>query len=278
MAGRQQVHLANLSFSHLDGLGLDVWLAENVAEIGPDTPARDWYFPERTLARWLALQRLPSTVHAFPKVGVEPLTAAYRLLAERLDLDTILLVDGGTDILLRGDESGLGTPAEDMASLAAAHALDVPNKIVASLGFGVDSYHGVNHAQVLENLAALEREGAYLGAFSVSRLSREGALYLDAVAHAHAETPDHPSIVNGSIAAAVRGEFGDVRFTDRTRGSELFVNPLMAVCFAVDLDALAKRSLYLHRLAGTVLMRQIHSVIEDFRDEITPRPPRTFPH
>ncbi|TMR24037.1 hypothetical protein ETD86_05805 [Nonomuraea turkmeniaca] len=31
-------------------------------------------------------------------------------------------------------------------------------------------------------------------------------------------------IVNGSIAAVVRGEFGDVRFTARTRGGELFIN------------------------------------------------------
>ncbi|WP_327585013.1 hypothetical protein OHA25_56505 [Nonomuraea sp. NBC_00507] len=42
-------------------------------------------------------------------------------------------------------------------------------------------------------------------------------------------------------AAAVRGEFGDVRFTARTRGSELFINPLMAIYFAVDLDGLRPR-------------------------------------
>ncbi|MFK4540757.1 hypothetical protein RKD29_000353 [Streptomyces tendae] len=31
---------------------------------------------------------------------------------------------------------------------------------MVSLGFGVDAYHGVNHVQVLENIPALEREGA----------------------------------------------------------------------------------------------------------------------
>ncbi|MEO3871748.1 DUF3040 domain-containing protein [Nonomuraea sp. B12E4] len=161
-----------------------------------------------------------------------------------------------------------------MASLAAVHGLDVPEKVVACLGFGVDAFHGVNHTQVLENLAALEREGGYLGAFSLSRATGPGSLYLDAVAHAREETPAHPSIVHGSIAAAVRGEFGDVRFTDRTRGSELFINPLMSIHFAVDLDALARRSLYLDRIEDTVLMRQIAAVIEAFREEVTPRPPR----
>lgn len=274
----KQVHLANLSFSHLDGLDLDSWLDENVVQVGPDTQSRDWYFPERTLARWLVAHDLPGVVHAFPKVGVRPLRAAYQVLVERLGLDAIVLVDGGTDILLRGDESGLGTPEEDMASLAAVHGLAVPEKLVACLGFGIDAFHGVNHAQVLENLAALERDGAYLGAFSLPRASREGALYLDAVAHAQVELPTYPSIVNGSIAAAVRGEFGDVRFTERTKGSELFVNPLMGVYFTVDLDGLARRSLYLDRIENTVLMREISAVIEGFRQEITPRPPKTFPH
>src|SRR4051794_28952730 len=111
-----------------------------------------------------------------------------------------------------------------MASLGAVHGLtDVAERLVVCLGFGADAYHGVNHTLVLENLAALERDGAYLGAFSLPRDSREGALCLDAVAEAQAATPDHPSIVNGSVAAAVRGEFGNAQFTERTRHSELFV-------------------------------------------------------
>ena len=62
----------------------------------------------------------------------------------------------------------------------------------------------------------------------------------DAVAYAQLHTPTRPSIVNGQIAAAIAGEFGDVRFTERTRGSELFVNPLMAMYFTVDLAGLAR--------------------------------------
>lgn len=277
----KDVHLANLSFSDLYGLDSDVWLEPEVAAVRPDTAARGDYFPERALARWLDRHGLPSTVYAFGRTGVTPLRAAYRALLDHLGgVDAVVLVDGGTDILMRGDEHGLGTPEEDMSSLAAVHGLDeVPHRLVACLGFGVDAYHGVNHALVLENLAALDRDGGYLGAFSVPRDSSEGALYLDAVAHARACTPDHPSIVNGSVAAAVRGEFGDVRFTERTRDSELFVNPLMAMYFCVDAPALARRNLYLDRLQDTVLMRQISTRIEEFRDELPRlRQPRAFPH
>jgi hypothetical protein len=277
----KEVHLASLSFADLYGLDAEVWLHHDVAAVRPDTRARGDYFPERSLAQWLDRQGLPSTVYAFPRSGVGPLRAAYRtLLAHLGPVDAVVLVDGGTDILMRGDEHGLGTPEEDMASLAAVSGLDeIPQRLVACLGFGIDSYHGVNHSLVLENLAALDREGAYLGAFSLPRESREGALYLDAVAHAQECTPDHPSIVNGSIAAAVRGDFGDVRFTERTRNSELFINPLMALYFCVDALALARRNLYLDRLENTSLMRQISSVIAEFRDELPrQRPPRAYPH
>ncbi|MFF4569377.1 DUF1152 domain-containing protein [Streptomyces sp. NPDC001410] len=276
-----EVHLANLSFSDLYGLSLDSWVEEDVAAVRPDTPLRGDYFPERALARWLEAQGMPDTVYAFPRTGVEPLRAAYRRLLDHLGgVDAVVLVDGGTDILMRGDEHGLGTPEEDMASLAAVAGLDeVPHRLVACLGFGVDAYHGVNHALFLENLAALDREGAYLGAFSLPRESQEGALYLDAVAHAQQSHESHPSIVHGSVAAAVRGDFGDVRFTERTRDSELFVNPLMSLYFCVDLPALARANLYLDRLEGTVLMRQISSVIAGFREELPrQRAPRSFPH
>jgi hypothetical protein len=277
--GGAQVHLASLSFSELELMDREAWVAEHVAAVRPDTDSPDWYFPERTLARWLAAQGQPSTVYAFPPLGVQPLRAAYRHLVERLDIDAVVLVDGGTDILLRGDESDLGTPVEDITSLAAVAALDVPVKLVTSLGFGIDAYDGVNHVQVLENLAALDREGGYLGALSIPGSSWEAVLYRDAVADAQAATPDRPSIVQGQIAAATSGAFGDVRFTSRTGSGELFVNPLMAVYFTVDLDKLAARCLYLDRIENTVGRRQVTTRIQAFRDEILKtRIPRSYPH
>lgn len=279
MASGRSVFLANLSFTQLHLLDQSVWLAPNLAEITPDVIGADDYFPERTLTTWLAIHNLPSTVYAFPRVGVQPLRTAYQALIDRLDVEAIVLVDGGTDILMRGDEAGLGTPEEDMTSLAAVASLAaVPVKLVACLGFGIDSYHGVNHVQVLENIADLDSRGAYLGAFSIPSGSREAELYRDAVAHAQALTPLRPSIVNGQIAAALAGRHGDVRFTRRTSDSVLFVNPLMAMYFTFDLIGLAEQNLYLDRIETTVGMRQVSSRIEEFREEITPRVPRAFPH
>jgi hypothetical protein len=78
-----QVHLANLSFSQLELVDTDTWATENVAAVTPQTASPDWYFPERTLARWLAAHDLPPTVYAFPPLGVQPLRAAYRYLIQR---------------------------------------------------------------------------------------------------------------------------------------------------------------------------------------------------
>jgi hypothetical protein len=272
------VSLANLSFSALDLIDVDDWCEPNLAAITPTTRGHNGYFPERTLARWLDSQDLNSTVYAFPRTGVRPLQAAYRELVQRLGIDGIVLVDGGTDILMRGDEAGIGTPEEDMTSLAAVAGIDVPVRLVVCAGFGIDAYHGVCHAHVLENLAALDRDGAYLGALSIPGSSKEAALYADAVAHARLHTPARPSIVNGQIAAAIAGEFGDVRFTERTRDSELFVNPLMAMYFTVDLAGLASRLLYLSELGDTQTQYEVRAVIESFRGGVERRERRTIPH
>lgn len=278
--GDTRVHLANNSFSALDELDIGDWAMPGLAAITPDSDGGDAYFPERVLARWLATGDGPiaPVVYAFDHLGVRPLRAAYRHLVDTLDLDAIVLVDGGTDILMRGDEAGLGTPGEDMTSLAAVAGLDVPRSVVVSAGFGIDAYHGVCHSHVLENLATLTRDGAYLGTLSIPWQSPVGIAYLDAVAHAQEHTPKYPSIVQGQIAAAIRGEFGDAQFTARTAGSELYVNPLMALYVSVDLRGLHRRLLYREALESTSTTRQVAVAIETFREVVTIRPRRGYPH
>jgi hypothetical protein len=272
------VHLANLTFSSLDELRHDDWLSGGLAAVGPDSTGAADYFPERTLARWLKGGPLTPTVYTFERSGVQPLRRSYQKLVEDLDLDAIVLVDGGTDILMRGDEAGLGTPEEDMASLCAVSGVDVPTRLVVCAGFGIDSFHGVCHSHVLENIAALDREGAYLGALSIPWQSPEGAAYLDAVADAQSATPRNPSIVNGQIAAAIRGEFGDRHFTTRTGGSELFINPLMGMYFSFDLMGLHRRLLYRSLLENTQTRMHVGLAIEKFREKVDIRRRMTYPH
>jgi hypothetical protein len=85
-------------------------------------------------------------------------------------------------------------------------------------------------------------------------------------------------VVNGQIAAALSGESGETGFTRHISGPTIFVNPLMAIYFTVDLMALAARCLYLDRLEETLTVRQIEAQIEQFHSGVDRRIPRIFPH
>jgi hypothetical protein len=273
----KNVFLANLSFVSLGTTGAQP-LTRALYAVEPTTTGQDFYFPERTLAQFLSRRGENVTVYAFEKLGVAPIREGYKHLVQELGLDAIVLVDGGTDILLRGDEAGLGTPAEDMASLAAVAATNVLARIVACVGFGVDTYHGVCHANWLENVAALSAEGAFLGATALLERMPEVRLYLDAVNFADMVTPKQPSIVSGSIVSAIEGRFGDYHRNPRTQSSKLFINPLMSLLWAFDLAAVARRNLYLDRLADTETSWDIHLAIERFGETVRRRPWEAIPH
>lgn len=201
-----------------------------------------------------------------PPLGVQPLRQAYRHLLDRLNIDAVVLVDGGTDILLRGDESTLGTPVEDITSVAAVAGLDVQVKLVTCLGFGIDAHDGVNHVQVLENIAALDRDGGYLGALSIPGGSREAALYRDAVAAAQSATPEwdlsRPAahyMSAGRPAVAAIAPSSDPDATDFWRN----------VCFATeDCDRNAKRIVE----AGGTLLQAPMDVMDKGRMAIAKDP------
>jgi len=273
----KNVHLANLSFASLRDD--DNLVAPSCFRVTRDTAGSDTYFPERVLSRWL-YQELKEEVpiYAMPQTGVMPLRKAYQSLAEILSLDAIVLVDGGTDSLMRGDEFGLGTPGEDIASIAAVHSIDVPTKLLSCIGFGIDHFHGVCHAQFLEAVAALAQQDAFLGTFSLKPQDIEAEKYLSLVEFASENTPARPSIVNTSIASSVAGHYGDYHATDRTIGSKLWINPLMGIYWTFELNAVYERNLYVESLQKTESFFDVNEVIRRFRESISAKPFEQIPH
>lgn len=274
----KSVFLANLSFAELRNTSAHE-LYPSLFEVNANTEGEEEYFPERSLARFLS-QSLdtPTSVFAFDNVGARPLRLAYAHLASLLTVDAIVLIDGGTDILLRGDETNLGTPAEDAVSLAAVSSLEIPTLIVACLGFGVDAYHGVCHANWLENVAELTAQSAFLGATALIKGMPEVALYSDAVFHSELETQSRISIVNSSIVSAIEGHFGDFHRSWRTRASKLFISPLMTLLWAFDLAHVARRNMYLDLLRETETHREVLLAIEGFHAGVQCRSPEQIPY
>ncbi|WP_084048830.1 hypothetical protein [Deinococcus hopiensis] len=66
-------------------------------------------------------------------------------------------------------------------------------------------------------MAALAREGADLGAWSLTPDMPEGQPYREVLAFVHAQMPDFPSIVPSSVLDAVEGHFGDHHSLDPMR-------------------------------------------------------------
>ena len=265
------VHLANWSFSEL--AHCEEKLLPQLAIVRGSTSGSLSYFPEKYLAQWLEDQDDHTPIHAIQPGGVRPVQMAYEWLAEHLSFDTLILIDGGTDILMRGDECGLGTPQEDIASLAAAHSLTGSiRKFVVCLGLGVDTYHGVCHAHFLENAAAISASGGHLGTWSLLWDMPEAQLYAEALEYVHSRMPRRTSIVNSSIINAVKGQFGDVHATERTKGSKLFINPLMSQYWAFDLPTVVAKNRYLDRISTTETYAELTLRIANYHNEQRHRP------
>ena len=267
------VHLASVSFSFLDGLhGAARAEIPNLYEVPSSAATNRAYCPEAWLARWLETRLgRPQPIWCFDKTGVAPLLNAYRHLVERLGIDTIVLVDGGIDSLLRGDESSLGTPSEDLASLAAVWQLEVPVKMLGCLGFGAEIREGIPHSQVLERIADLTRRGSFLGVSSVVDGSDAGKLYRDAVEFVFAnQTGQRTSHVHSVVLEAAAGRWGH-------RGSAIWISPLLPLFWFFDLDAVAESHLFLRNLLDTESIWDVSARIEAFRKEIVIRDPDNIP-
>lgn len=274
----KRVYLANLSFTYLGGTNARP-LTAALHAVDQNTTGEELYFPERALASFLTAKTGENvTIYAFDRMGVGAVREGYRYLINSLSLDAIVLTDGGTDILMRGDEAALGTPAEDMMSLAAVARLDVPTRIVSCVGFGIDAFHGICHANWLENVAGLIADGGFLGAAALRKEMPEVQTYIDAVNAADQVTSGRASIVNGSVVSALEGRFGDYHRTTRTKSSKLFISPLMSLVWTFDLTAVARRNLYLDRLEQTRSIWDVLTAIESFRQEVRSRQVESIPY
>jgi hypothetical protein len=266
----KHVHLANLSFSPLFS-ATGRRLSPALLEVTAATQTGRDYFPELYLARWFEQQGEQIPIYCFERTGVQPLLAAYQTLVDLLQVDAIILIDGGTDSLMRGDEPGLGTPEEDIASIAAVHQLQLDTKLLVCLGFGVDTFHGVCHAHFFEAVSELARSNGFLGSWSLTNAMPEVQLYRAATEAVLATMAFHPSIVSTSILSALAGLFGDVQMNSRTAGSKLFINVLMTLYWCFRLDPVAQRLLYLDAVLPTRTAREMRDAIELFRDSYPQR-------
>jgi hypothetical protein len=244
----RNVHLASFSFSDIMSYKGEIQLTETLKAVGKGDTERAIYFPELHLAQWFSnVVHEDTIVWCFQKTGARPLLQNYRILQDYLGLDCIILVDGGVDSLVRGDESATGTLIEDATSLFAVNELkDVPTKIISCVGFGIEP--DLSYYHILENIARLTEAGGFLGTCSLVPEMSSYKLYEDAVNFVQGMRLQDPSVINSSIVSAVQGHYADYHLTRKTEGSRLWISPLMGIYWFFDLPLVASLNLYLPNL------------------------------
>jgi hypothetical protein len=178
---------------------------------------------------------------------VPTLTRLYRQLIAAHSVDAMVLVDGGSDSLMVGDEEGLGDPIEDAVSVATVASLTgLRAKVLIVVGLGTDRFNHVSDAASLRAVAELTRAGGFLGAVSLEPSAPGSLFYRGCLEHIY-QRQGFRSVLAGTIDSAIQGWFGrDVVppiLERRVQPGELFFWPLMAVLWGFDVEAVAQRSM-----------------------------------
>ena len=240
-----RVSLANLSFAQLHGCwtGRCGW-CRNVAAIRPDTAGHDDYFPERTLAA-MARPRPPSTVYAFAAsasaaaAGVPVADRAPRHRRGRARRRWHRHPHARRRGRPRHTRGGHDQPRPPPRSRP-GEACRLPRLRHRRLSRRQPSH-------VLENLAGWTGTALTWRVLRARRARRGQALPGRRRPRPGRHTAP-PSIVNGQSPPRSAATSATSLHPRGPAGSELFINPLMAMYFTVDLTGLARQNLYLDRL------------------------------
>ena len=252
----KRVVLGSYSFGDVEKLSGDAEVVfdeppATVKRVSAATEHAPVYAPEVHVCSFLDAQHpasAPHSIYAYyaRDFAVPILTRFYRQLIAEYGIDAVVLFDGGSDSLLRGDEHGLGDPIEDAVSVQTVAGLsEVPLRILISVGLGVDRHNGVSDFSALRAVAELSEGRGFLGAMALEREDPGFVFYRDLVRHI-AERQSFRSIVASAVAATVEGRFGDdevpAELRERLHPGSLFLWPLMGILWAFDVEAVAARS------------------------------------
>jgi len=224
-------------------------------------------------------------VYLFGKEGFAPLLSGYQSLIKSHGIDTIVLVDGGVDSLMRGDEEGPGTIWQDSLSLGVVDELNVPTKILACVGFGTETEEGVCHYRALENIAAITQAGGFLGSCALTK-EMEAFQYYEAICRQAFAVGGGRSHIHTRIIPAVHGEFGRYEmYNDQDAALDLladmppFVSPLMPIIWLFDVHAVASRNILIPAFRQTQTYADVDQahmrLFTELRGKL--RPNRTIP-
>lgn len=193
------IYLGNFSFTPLSILSQFPTYIDGWYQINSHQELKDYsYAPEYDIAR-----QLNTVVYTYIDTGLQNLKLGMKQLVEDLNLDIIILCDGGCDSIITGSEKHLGTPVEDFMSIIAVHKLPVQSYLLL-LGATVDTFIEIDRNDFLHNINSLEQMGAVLETKVLNIMDTQR--YIEIFKNSKPKN----SIVNASIVATLEGHRGHI--------------------------------------------------------------------
>ncbi|MGC8567157.1 MAG: DUF1152 domain-containing protein [Caldisphaera sp.] len=147
---------------------------------------------------------------------------------DNLDVDLVIGVDVGGDILALGCEDSLWSPLADSISLSALYSSDI-EKILVVFGPGADGELDTN--LILKYISEIAKNDGLIGIYGINK-DEEGLLE-NLVSVINTEASLMPLL-------AFKGEFGEKYIRDKTRVVRL--SPILSTFYAIDVDVAFNRS------------------------------------
>jgi hypothetical protein len=265
-ASGKKVHLANVSFSLSRSTPVTgTKIGNHFIEVTARSKGYEYYFPEGYLAQWFCRKRMDTSIYCTAPATPNVLYQAFSDLQAKLEYDAIVLVDGGVDSIMKGDERKIGTPVEDACTVIAANKLNVKTKQLICLGFGAEL--DVCSASALETISDLIRKNAFLGSIALTKDMPEVKQFAEATKFVFYEMGGSESVICSSILSALDGHYGDYHQIKRTVGSQLWINPLMAFYWAFDAQKVEENILYIDMIRDALTRAEVSQAIMKFRSE-----------
>jgi hypothetical protein len=201
------------------------------------------YCPEYKLVKNLYEKyHIETTIYCFIEHTIPTLIDSYHQITQNEKIDTIILVDGGIDSLMTGNEKdSLGTPLEDICNLVAVNTIEVPSKYLYCLGFNVEL--NVKDEYYFKNTSQLIKDNGLVCVYMLNHRDISTHRYIDVFMSCDPEN----SIVNTSVILAIQGEFGQCLppwMQYRLGSIPLQISPLMALYWCFDLNSVCQHLKY----------------------------------
>ncbi len=236
----KKVHLANLTHTDLktineyaDPIKLDnnIYGANSIIKV-PSQNYLEGYLSQFFMA---ALNQ-DNVVWMIDRAAVPQLKKSYERLIDHLQIDGIILVDGGVDSIMVGDEDGSGTMFEDTLTLAATKDIQLP-KVLACIGFGTEIEENLSHYRALENISNITKQGGFYGNCSLVSYMKAFKFYKTACEYIWNQPGHKKSHISTRIIPAAEGEFGNFQMYEDENAVEVCISPLMNLYWFFEADA-----------------------------------------